>query len=34
MSACVCVHVHMFSNDFYIGLGYYSGVSRTILGNK
>ena len=28
-----CVRVPMFSNDSCIGLGYDSGVSRTILGN-
>ena len=29
----MCVHVPMFSNESCIGLGYDSGVSKTILGN-
>ena len=35
VSACVraCVRVPMFSNGTCIGLGYNSGVSRTILGD-
>ena len=36
MSACVraCMRVPMFSNNSCIGLGYDSGISRTILCNK
>ena len=37
MRVCVhviaCVRVPIFSNNYCIGLGYHSGVSRTILGN-
>ena len=33
MRVCVHVRVPMFSNDSCVGLGYDSGVSRTILGN-